>query len=62
MVEAITGETYKSKAIFATTNINVASLKDIPPYKDKEYITLKSNISGKYMAILDIKPMPMLRL
>ena len=28
----------------------------------KEYITLKSNISGKYMAILDIKPMPMLRL
>ena len=28
----------------------------------REYITLKSNISGKYMAILDIKPMPMLRL
>ena len=43
MVEAITGETYKSKAIFATTNINVASLKDIPPYKDKEYITLNNN-------------------
>lgn len=28
----------------------------------KEYITLKSNISGQYMAVMEIKPLPQLRL
>ena len=44
MVEFITGEKFESKALFVNVpNFNVSNLKDIPPYKDQDYIIINNN-------------------